>query len=355
MINLVAPINTLGYGVASYNILQALWKDHKDVTLYPIGQPEFTNDVVSGALNNQETLSDLPIVKIWHQNELHILPEDLQGAKPLIGYPIFELDKFRDDEIASIEQCDKIFVCSHWAKNVIINNTKFEDADVHVVPLGVDTEIFKPNGLKGRPQTIFFNCGKWEKRKGHDVILECFNVAFSHNDDVELWMMCDNPFIGEGNSQWRNLYQTSPLGHKIKIIPRQATHQDVYNIMSQVDCGVFPARAEGWNLELLEVMACGKHVISTDYSAHTEFCNGDNCRLVSIENMETAYDGVFFNGQVGKWAEISDNQKDQIITHMRDIHTAKRDGELAINQAGVDTANQFSWSNSAKELINGLV
>ena len=84
MINLVAPINTLGYGVASYNILQALWKDHKDVTLYPIGQPEFTNDVVSGALNNQETLSDLPIVKIWHQNELHILPEDLQGAKPLI-------------------------------------------------------------------------------------------------------------------------------------------------------------------------------------------------------------------------------------------------------------------------------
>ena len=71
--------------------------------------------------------------------------------------------------------------------------------------------------------------------------------------------------------------------------------------------------------------------------------------------METAYDGVFFNGQVGKWAEISDNQKDQIITHMRDIHTAKRDGELAINQAGIDTANQFSWANSAKELINGLV
>ena len=109
------------------------------------------------------------------------------------------------------------------------------------------------------------------------------------------------------------------------------------------------------NLELLEVMACGKHVISTDYSAHTEFCNGGNCRLVSIENMETAYDGVFFNGQVGKWAEISDNQKDQIITHMRDIHTAKRDGELAINQAGIDTANQFSWANSVKELINGLV
>ena len=52
--------------------------------------------------------------------------------------------------------------------------------------------------------------------------------------------------------------------------------------MSQVDCGVFPSRAEGRNLELLEMMSAGKHVITTDYSAHTEFCTKDNAGLVPI-------------------------------------------------------------------------
>ena len=52
------------------------------------------------------------------------------------------------------------------------------------------------------------------------------------------------------------------------------------------DCGLFPARAEGWNLELLEMMACGKQVIATNYSAHTEFCTKENSILIeSDENI----------------------------------------------------------------------
>lgn len=355
MINLIAPINTLGYGVASYNILRQLFKCDENVVLYTIGDPEFTDDIVMRTIKNQQDHSkEFPILKIWHQHDLHTLPEVLQNTKPVVGFPIFELNKFDENEIKSIEYCDKIFVCSKWAKNIIVNNTRFHDKDVHVVPLGVDTNIFKPSQLKGRNKTIFFNCGKWEKRKGHDVILECFNAAFTHSDEVELWMMCNNPFIGQQNEEWRELYKTSELGYKVKIIPRQISHQDVYNIMTQSDCGVFPARAEGWNLELLEMMACGKQVIATNYSAHTEFCNENNSRLVSIDNMETAYDGVFFDGKKGMWAEISNNQKEQIISHMRDIHNAKQEGALSINQLGVNTANKFSWENSCQEVVNGL-
>ena len=221
MINLVAPINTLGYGIASYNILCELVKRDEGVILYTIGEPDFTDDIVIGAIKNQQNPSkDLPILKIWHQHDLHTLPEPIKHTKPLIGFPIFELDKFSNNEVESIEQCDKIFVCSVWAKDIIVNNTRFNNKDVHVVPLGVDTNIFRPSTLKGRSKTIFFNCGKWEKRKGHDVILECFNSAFTHSDDVELWMMCDNPFIGSRNEEWKKLYKTSKLGYKVKVIPR---------------------------------------------------------------------------------------------------------------------------------------
>ena len=276
------------------------------------------------------------------------------GNGKFIGFPIFELTHFNAKEITSLHHCNKIFVCSKWAKQIILQNTKFKDEDVHVVPLGVDNNIFSPSAVSGRQSTVFFNCGKWEKRKGHDILLECFNNAFSENDDVELWMMCDNPFIGEGNKNWQDLYKNSKLGSKIRIIPRQKTHQDVMSIMRQTDCGVFPSRAEGWNLELLEMMAMGKHVITTNYSAHTEFCTPVNSRLININNLETAFDGVFFDGQLGLWAEIAQDQKDVTIEYMRDVHTLKQDGQLTTNQNGIDTGKQFSWKNSAQELINGL-
>ena len=352
MINLIAPINTLGYGVAGYNILKELYKIDNSVSLYPISQPQdFESEELYAAISNQEKcFIDRPCVKIWHQNDL----TTRVGNGKFIGFPIFELTHFNAKEITSLHHCNKIFVCSKWAKQIILQNTKFKDEDVHVVPLGVDNNIFSPSAVSGRKSTVFFNCGKWEKRKGHDILLECFNNAFSENDDVELWMMCDNPFIGEGNKNWQDLYKNSKLGSKIRIIPRQKTHQDVMSIMRQADCGVFPSRAEGWNLELLEMMSMGKHVITTNYSAHTEFCTPVNSRLININNLETAFDGVFFDGQLGLWAEIAQDQKDVTIEYMRDVHTLKQDGQLTTNQNGIDTGKQFSWKNSAQELINGL-
>ena len=83
---------------------------------------------------------------------------------------------------------------------------------------------------------------------------------------------------------------------RIRILPRLNTHEDVAVIMSQADVGVFPSRAEGWNLEALEMLSMGKHLIITDYSAHTEFCNKDNSRLIQIDEMEDAHDGIWFHG-----------------------------------------------------------
>jgi glycosyltransferase involved in cell wall biosynthesis len=267
-----------------------------------------------------------------------------------VGFPIFELNKFTEEEKWSIKHNDRIFVCSEWAKQIVEHDTK---VNARVVPLGVDTDIFLPSEST-RSQTIFFNCGKWEIRKGHDILVDCFNSAFGHEDNVELWMMCDNPFYSQEQQQeWINLYKNSNLGSKIRIIPRQKDHKGVYEIMKQADCGVFPSRAEGWNLELLEMMACGKHVIATDYSAHTEFCNSQNCRLVEIDSLELANDGIWFNGQ-GMWANIKNTQIEAIVDHMRDIHSIKQRGELGQNTDGILTARDLSWENSAEKFSDSL-
>ena len=358
MLNLITPINNLGYGVAGYNIFKSLYGLNPSAALYPISKPEFVDEFVSAGIKNQGakrvdsigTPIENPSVKIWHQNDLH----SHVGKNLHIGFPIFELTEFSEEEKRSMEHCDRTFVCSQWAKDIVVDQTKFTPENVYVVPLGVDAEIFQPKVSK-RPQTIFFNCGKWEKRKGHDVLLECFGRAFDPSDNVELWMMCDNPFIGQGNQDWINLYKGSILGEKIRIIPRQPNQKDVYNIMSQSDCGVFPARAEGWNLELLEMMACGKTVIATNYSAHTEFCDSNNSMLIDIDGLEQAKDGVFFSGSYGEWASFSESSKEQLIEHMRAVHRLKSyNPHDLLNSNGIKTANQFTWKNSAQELLNGL-
>ena len=112
-----------------------------------------------------------------------------------------------------------------------------------------------------------------------------------------------------------------------------------------MDCGVFPSRAEGWNLEAIEMLAMGKELIITDYSAHTEFCNEKNSKLIPVDKKESAYDGIWFHGH-GEWAEIGEEQIDCMVEHMRAVHASDK----ALNTQGIEMAKSLSWDNSAKIL-----
>ena len=350
-INIITPINQLGYGITGLNIVNSFHKDRFRVALWVIGQPEAPPEfhpMIRQCLDNSKMPNfDAPCIRIWHQFDM----SHFTGKGLKIGFPIFELDTFTEQEKHHLSSLDKIFVCSEWAKTILKENGI--KVDIHVIPLGVDSDTFIRSAFT-RKSTIFFNCGKWEKRKGHDLLPEIFSEAFNQEDDVELWMMCENPFFSpEENQDWIDSYKRSGLGDKIRLIPRQQSQKEVYNIMKQTDCGVFPSRAEGWNLELLEMMACGKHVIATNYSAHTQFCNKDNCRLVEVDNLEEARDDKWFFGD-GNWASIKESQTDQIVSYMREIHSLKQQEALKINEAGLETAKKFSWANTTQEIINAL-
>lgn len=351
---IISPINQLGYGIAGLNIVKELSK-HTEVSLFCIGQPQVTNqndaNIVRQCIINASLFPfNDTCIKIWHQNDM----AQFAGRGKRIGFPFFELDEFNHIEKHHLSSLDKIFVSSQWAKEVVMMQIDIDNENVCVIPLGVDRKIFhEKDVITSSNKTIFFNCGKWEVRKGHDVLCDIFNLAFTDDDNVELWLMCQNPFLNEQQEkEWINLYKNSKLGHKIKLFPRLETQEQVYNIMKDTDCGIFPSRAEGWNLELLEMLSCGKHVITTNYAAHTEFCNDKNSLLVNINNKELAFDGKWFNGKCGKWAKLEQDQIDQFICHMRNIHTLKQNGMLTINQAGLNTAEQFIWENTSKTILN---
>ena len=353
--NITAPINQLGYGVTGLNIVKSLLESGQDVSLFVLGQIQADPNLhgfLKGCFESARFPDfDAPSIRLWHQNDM----AEFVGAGVRIGFPIFELNKFTDQEKHHLKFPDKLFVCSQWAKDVILEQLSpdVKEDEVYVIPLGVDRSIFR-DSVSSRPTTTFLNIGKWEVRKGHDILVEAFNRAFTEEDNAELWMMCDNPFYTDDqNFEWERKYRGSALGEKIRIIPRQESQQDVYQVMSQADCGVFPARAEGWNLEALEMLACGKQVIATNYSGHTEFLNEENSLLVEVSELEDAQDGIWFKGQ-GQWAKIGDEQIDQIAEHMKSVHKLKQSDELNINQAGIDTSKEFSWDATVQKIMKAV-
>ena len=344
-LNLIAPINQLGYGVAGINTLKALQEEGVNVSFFPIGQPQVVTQEDAEAVKRGMESAKLfdptaPCVRMWHQHDM----AQFVGRGKHIGFPIFELDTFNELEKHHLNSCDELMVCSRWAKGV---TETVVDCNVNVVPLGVDMNIFKPAPARTDDKVIFFNCGKWEVRKGHDILIEAFRKVAEEHKNVELWMMCTNPFNSpEEENRWRQLYNHP----QVRLIPRAETQVEVYNIMSQVSCGVFPSRGEGWNLELLEMMAAGKHVIATNYSAHTEFCTEENCGLVPISETEPAFDSKWFFGQ-GNWAAINAFEIKSLVQNMKNI-ASKGNGE--VNEAGIRTAKTFSWQNTAREIIKCL-
>jgi len=351
-INLTAPINDLGYGVVGRNLLKNLSEMGVKVCYWPIGQPSVDNqeirDLIKECMIKRDEFKHYsPSLRIWHQNDMaqHI------GSGKRIGFPIFELNKFTKVEKNHLASLDNIIVCSQWAKTIIEQEVPLMKYRIGIAPLGVDKEIFYPRYKNQSEKTVFLNVGKWEIRKGHDILIESFNKAFEKDDMVELWMMNHNPFLPEQQEkEWLNLYLDSKLGSKIKIIPRAKTHKEVAEIMSQSDVGVFPSRAEGWNLEALEMMAMGKDVILTGYSAHTEFANEKNADIIKIEKTEDAHDGIWFHGQ-GEWAKIGTHQIEQLVDYMRKAYRNRMGFEEHQNEEGIKTAGKFSWKNCSKNVM----
>lgn len=373
-LNLNVPINSLGYGVVGYNVWKHLSQPRwlpMDVTLFPIGHVVAppTDDgnknipvEISKRLHNDSIKANnfdgsLTTLKIWHENQL----AERVGSGKYYAWPFFEISEFDQRRITHMQSVDQIIVSSEWAKNIVERN--IATAEPLVVECGVDRTIFhedvKPRDISPtfmRQEVsryspyVFLNCGKWEVRKGHDVLYKAFKHAFpiEKHPDVELWMMTSNPFLTDPERRhWESLYRSDS---RIKILSRVDFQTELAAVMAGADCGVFPSRAEGWNLEVLEMMSMGKQVITTGYSAHTQFCNMQNSFLIDIEEEEPIYDGKFFKGNNGVWASLKGNPYDQLVSHMRYVYSMGR----RKNNEGVETAKSLSWEKVSKKLIETM-
>jgi glycosyltransferase involved in cell wall biosynthesis len=165
------------------------------------------------------------------------------------------------------------------------------------------------------------NVGKFEKRKGVDLLLNAYAKNF-YNKDVRLLGLWSNPF----NKDWakeihesltslgfskvdtlanRNIYRLNDC--KVELVGRLSDRRFVATMIKAADCAVYPHRAEGWGLPIIESMALGVPTIATFYSGPTEYLTPENAELIHVSQLESAVDGQFFRGDRGNWAVVEED------------------------------------------------
>jgi glycosyltransferase involved in cell wall biosynthesis len=360
-LNLITSLDPTGYGYAGRSILNELTSAGVKVAVFSLSYSVPTTDdpqesVRRGLANAGSYDASAPCVRIAQARSLaeHV------GRGKHVGFPIFELDRFDDGEIHHLKQLDAILVCSNWAAGVAASSGI--SVLTVVAPLGVDRRVFHEAIHEGRSRdhsrepgpTIFVNNGKWEWRKGHDFLLQAFCNAFTPSDNVILKLLSRSHVLtDQANLSWANVFLGSRLGGKMQLVPRLESQRDVASLLADCDCGVFPSRAEGWNLGLLECMSVGLNVIATNYSAHTEFVDSANCRLVQIDETEPARTGEWIWGN-GNWAKLGPSQMEQMVDHLREVHRLKQEGILPRNGAGIATAKEYTWLRTAEALLRSV-
>ena len=208
----------------------------------------------------------------------HYFYQDYKGPK--IGYNVWESTLQPEGFFNKWKEFDQLWVPSKWQAQCTIDQGA-DPAKVKVVPEGVDTDTFYPEEpqttldyVDGRFKFILF--GRWDYRKATKEIIQSFLKEFKPEEPIDLILSIDNMWGKnmdgfETTEERLEYYGFTDERLKIKHFP---SREDYITYLKNGHVFLSCARSEGWNLPLIEAMACGTPSIYSADSAQMEFAKG---------------------------------------------------------------------------------
>jgi glycosyltransferase involved in cell wall biosynthesis len=189
---------------------------------------------------------------------------------------------------------DEVWAYTTYVRDCYVRSGVYPDK-VHVVPLGVDIETYKPGAkqlqLPTRKSFRFLFVGGTIQRKGIDLLLAAYRQSFTAQDDVCLVikdMGGASFYQGQTAQEMIQRFSSDPGAPEIVYIDSNLSQTEMASLYRSCHCLVHPYRGEGFGLPIAEAMSSGLPVIVTGYGAALDFCPPEIAWLVPAQELRLA-------------------------------------------------------------------
>ena len=318
--------------------LQTLWDGYHERYDSPIYH--YKNDYIS----------DIDIILEEHDH--HYFYDAYDGYR--IGYNVWESTRYSEQFFQQLLTLDELWVPTQWQKQISIEQG-YPANKIFVIPEGVDGRTFKPTS---RPQKknkfTFIVVGRWDYRKGVKESIEGFIKAFPNNDEVELLLNVENPYPVDGmNSTEERLKHHNLEDPRIKIL-KFLDRKQYINLLQNANVLISCARSEGWNLPLIEALACGTPSIYTKCSGQLEFTENKGLGVDILgEELATNNENLSYEHNIPGNFYTPDTK--DLIKKIKDSYNNYNLWKKWHLQRSKIIREEFSWKNQAKKAYNRLL
>jgi len=229
----------------------------------------------------------------------------------------------------SIRRADKIITVSQSEQEQIINFYKIQPEKIDFVYNGVDYENFakefseeekeKVRQKYNLPQKFLLYIGTFQPRKNIPVLIEAIKSL-----DIKL-ILAGNRNVRNFDKKINEVIEKNNFQNKV-IFPGWIDEEDKPALLQIADCFVFPSLYEGFGIPIVEAMAAGTPVISSNKTSLPEV-GKDGALFCDPKNTDEFSKRIY-------QAIADENLKADII---------KRGSEIA---------KLYSWQKTAEKTLN---
>lgn len=324
-----APLNSYsGYGLLANQIVTDL--------------QEMGCDFLIRAFDINETFAPIPhdvrksIACHEHPSEWELIlhPPGVcpQAGKRTVYFTMSESTKVPSHAVQSFNACECLIVPTSWNASCFLGSGV--EKPIYVVPLGVNSDVFRHVPMTMEGPCIFGTAGRLESggsRKGIDLVIDVFKKAFSANEDVRLHVKvfpdCDVAA------------ETDP---RVEIRREFLSDEQLAAWLAGLTCFVSASRGEGWGLIQHQALATGRPMIGIRFGGTAEFFTPRMGYPLEFR-LEPA-EGVYED--CGQWAEPDERH---LLQRMREVYQ-DREHARCLGLNATQSVSRLTWSESSRKL-----
>jgi glycosyltransferase involved in cell wall biosynthesis len=237
---------------------------------------------------------------------------------------------------------------------------------IRIVPHGIDPTVFCPSGpartLATEKRFRFLFVGGVSLRKGTDILLEAYRRAFTAADDVCLVLKdhSGDLFYRENDARRRiEELRADPTSPEILHVDEFLAEPDLAALYRSCDVAVFPYRAEGFCVPILEAMACGVPAIVPEFGACLDFCSDETSYFVKARRIRAPVSRTFrvamgFEEEIAE-VDFCEVPVDRLVEVLRATRAESPQERRVRSVAGAERAHgSFTWEQ-ATAIVRGAV